>query len=96
MNNEQYVKIQRYQDEMIELLGTDIWHRIERIPQIRSCKPSMLKIIAEKLKTDSNWPTNCDALQNNNTWEWRDALGDIIEIFGISSKRTFTVLCMCM
>ena len=72
---EYYVKIQRYQDEMIELLGTDIWHRIERIPQIRSCKPSMLKIIAEKLKTDSNWPTNCDALQNNNTWEWRDALG---------------------
>ena len=50
MNNEQYVKIQRYQDEMIELLGTDIWHRIERIPQIRSCKPSMLKIIAEKIE----------------------------------------------
>ena len=86
LNNEQYVKIQRYQDEMIELLGTDIWHRIERIPQIRSCKPSMLKIIAEKLKTDSNWPTNCDALQNNNTWEWRDALGDIIEILEYHRK----------
>ena len=28
---------------MIELLGTDIWHRIERIPQIRSCKPSNVK-----------------------------------------------------
>ena len=96
MNNEQYVKIQRYQDEMIELLGTDIWHRIERIPQIRSCKPSMLKIIAEKLKTDSNWPTNCDALQNNNTWEWRDALGDIIEILEYHRKGHLRYYVMCM
>lgn len=86
LNNDQYVKIQRYQNEMIELLGADIWCKIEKMPQIRSCKPSMLKAIAEKLKSNSNWPTNCDALQNSNTWEWRDALGDIIDILEYHRK----------
>ena len=81
---------------MIELLGTDIWHRIERIPQIRSCKPSMLKIIAEKLKTDPIGQQIAMLYKTIIHGNGGMLLGDIIEIFGISSKRTFTVLCMCM
>ena len=86
LNNQQFLLIKSYQDEMTALLGSNIWSRLYNNSQIRSCNPTLLKAIASKIVQDSNWPRNYDALTRRNTWDWRTAIEDVIDIANIKRK----------
>ena len=86
LNNQQFLLIKSYQDEMTALLGSNIWSRLYNNSQIKSFNPTLLKAIASKIVQDSNWPRNYDALTRRNTWEWRTAIEDVIDIANIKRK----------
>ena len=86
LNNQQFLLIKSYQDEMAALLSPNIWSTLCSNPQIKSCNPALLKAIASKIKQDPNWPRNYDALTRRNTWDWRFAIEDVIEIANIRRK----------
>ena len=86
LNNQQFLLIKSYQDEMTALLGSNIWGRLYNNSQIKSTSPTLLKAIASKIVQDSDWPRNYDALTRRNTWEWRTAIEDVIDIANIKRK----------
>lgn len=87
LNNEQYQLIKSYQDEMIRLLGADKWSQLQMIPQIKASSPTFLQKLVQKIVTEKNWPTDYNELQHSNTWNWRQALGDIIDIAELRNKN---------
>ena len=86
LNNQQFLLIKSYHDEMAALLGPDIWSKLYNNPQIKSCNPTLLKAIASKIMQDSNWPRNYDALIRRKPWDWRPAIEDVIDIADIRRK----------
>ena len=86
LNNQQFLLIKSYQDEMATLLGSNVWNSLYSNPQIKSCNPTLLKAIALKIKQNPNWPRNYDALTRRNTWDWRFAIEDVIDIANIRRK----------
>ena len=88
LNNQQFLLIKSYQDEMTALLGSNIWGRLYNNSQIKSTSPTLLKAIASKIVQDSDWPRNYDALTRRNTWEWRTAIEDVIDIANIKRKSS--------
>lgn len=87
LNNDQILLIKRYQDEMIELVGHDIWEQLQQVPQIKAASPSLIKTLVTKIINYPNWPKNYSSLNEWNTWNWRDALEDVIDIAGIKNKN---------
>lgn len=86
LNNQQFLLIKSYQDEMATLLSPNIWNSLYSNPQIKSCNPTLLKAIASKIKQNPNWPRNYNALTRRNTWDWRSAIEDVIDITNIRRK----------
>lgn len=86
LNNQQFLMIKSYQDEMAALLSPNIWCILYNNPQIKSCNPTLLKTIVSKIKQNPNWPRNYDALTRRNTWDWRFAIEDVIDIANIRRK----------
>ena len=41
----------------------------------------------QKIVTEKNWPTDYNELQHSDTWNWRQALGDIIDIAELRNKN---------
>ena len=92
LDNEQFVKIKKYNDEMEALLGADTWKRLKNNSAIKVYKPTVVKTIAEKIKNDANWPRNFGALAKHNTYDWKEALEDVIDAACLQRKgqlRTF-------
>lgn len=87
LNNQQFLLIHNYQEEMTNLLGEQAWKRLQQIPQIKSSSPSFIKVLATKIKLDPDWPHGYSALMRNNTWDWRPALEDVIDIAEIPRKN---------
>ena len=71
---------------MATLLSPNIWNSLYSNPQIKSCNPTLLKAIASKIKQNPNWPRNYNALTRRNTWDWRSAIEDVIDITNIRRK----------
>ena len=95
LNNLQFQLIKSFQDEMAALLSPGIWSVLYNNPQIKSCNPTLLKAIVLKIKQDSNWPRNYDALTRRKPWDWRTAIEDVIDIANIRRKgqvKTYTCL----
>lgn len=86
LNNQQFQLIKSYQDEMAALLSPNTWRILYSNPQIKSCNPTLLKAIAQKIKQDSGWPRNYDALTHRSTWDWKPAIEDVIDIANIKRK----------
>lgn len=86
LNNQQFLLIKSYHDEMAALLSPKIWNSLYNNPQIKSSNPSLLKVIASKIIQDPNWPRNYDALTHKNTWDWRPAIEDVIDIANIRRR----------
>lgn len=87
LNNEQYQLIKAYQDEMSRLLGEEKWHKLQMIPQVKASSPAFIQKLVQKIVADRFWPTNYKALQYTNTWKWKQALEDIIDIAEIQHKK---------
>ena len=86
LDNEQFIKIKKHNDEMETILGADIWGRLKRNSAIKVYKPTVVMTIAKKIKSDPNWPRNFGALAKNNTYDWRDALEDVIDAANLQRK----------
>lgn len=95
LNDQQFQLIKSYQDEMASLLGPDVWETLYSNPQIKTCNPTLLKTIVIKIKQTPNWPRDYDALTRRNTWDWRPAIEDVIDIANIRRKgqlKTYTCI----
>ena len=87
LSNEQYILIKSYQDEMTKLLGAEKWHQLQMIPQVKASSPMLIQKLVKRIVADKSWPTDYEALQYTNTWNWRPALEDIIDIAEIRRKN---------
>ena len=87
LSNEQYKLIKSYQDEMTQLLGAEKWHQLQMIPQVKASSPTIIQKLVQKIVADKSWPTDYEALLYTNTWNWRPALEDIIDIAEIGRKK---------
>ena len=80
---------------MAQLLGAEKWHQLQMIPQVKASSPSFIQKLVQKIVADKSWPTDYEVLQYTNTWNWRPALEDIIDIAEIGRKkqlRTYTCI----
>lgn len=87
LSNQQYLLIHNYQNEMIDILGEQDWLKLHQIPQVKSSNPSLIKTLVLKIKNNAQWPRNYSALMKNNTWDWKLALEDVIDIANIPQKN---------
>lgn len=95
LNNQQYLLIKTYQEEMSAILGEATWHQLQMVPQVKAASPSFVKFLASKIKSNANWPRHYSALLKNNTWDWHDALEDVIDAVNIPRKahvRTYACI----
>lgn len=99
LKNEQYQLIKNFQDKMIGILGEEKWRQLEKFPQIKACRPSVLVKLVVQIVNNPNWPSNYMLLTGYNSWDWIDALNDMIDISEINDKdknrlRTYAC-CAC-
>lgn len=87
LNNDQFLLIKKYHDEMIELVGFDTWEQLKQEPQIKAASPSFIKTLVISIINNRNWPRNYSALNKCNTWNWRPALEDVLDIAEIGNKN---------
>ena len=91
LENEQYAKIKAYNDEMEELLGSAVWSKIKNMPLIKTCRPSLLTAIVEKIKMNPEWPKNYSLLITNSPFDWRDALLDILRVLDFNRYKQLCI-----
>lgn len=95
LDNDQYQKIKAYHDKMESLLGEERWRRLKEVPQIKAYKPSLLQPLVERIVKNPQWPSNYEALADDNTWEWRTPLEAIINEAGLRNvNRLRAYTCM--
>ena len=95
LDNDQYQKIKAYHDKMESLLGEERWRRLKVVPQIKAYKPSLLQPLVERIVKNPQWPSNYEALADDNTWEWRTPLEAIINEAGLRNvNRLRAYTCM--
>lgn len=91
LENEQYAKIKAYNDAMEELLGSAVWSKIKNMPLIKTCRPSLLTAIVEKIKMNPEWPKNYSLLITNSPFDWRDALLDILRVLDFNRYKQLCI-----
>lgn len=79
LDRNQLDSIKEHEASMERILGSGNFNNIRKLPAIKSFDSKLLKAIAQKLKSDSNWPRNYSALAGWNSFDWRDPILDITD-----------------
>lgn len=87
INDEQNDQIKEYESYMAEALGKDGFNKIRNNPLIKSCKPSQLRFLVDKIKGNRNWPSKFEALASmNSSYNWRTPISDVADMLGDNMK----------
>jgi hypothetical protein len=82
INDEQNDQIKEYETYMSEALGKDGFNKIRNNSLIKSCKPSQLRFLVDKIKGDRNWPKGYKALATSKSYDWRGPISDVADMLG--------------
>ncbi len=79
LTDEQYDKLQSYDDEMEQLLGVEIYQELKKESQFHSSDMELVKLIARDLKENSSKWNELNHLNNANPENWTNLLYNIIK-----------------
>ena len=82
INKEQSDRIKEFETFMKQALGNESFNTLRKLPAFKSCDSKMLRSLILKLKSDPNWPTGYNALAQNNTYNWRVPIMEIMDLLG--------------
>lgn len=91
INQEQSDRIKEFESFMNNALGYESFNTIRKLPAFKSCDSKLLRSLILQLKSNPNWPTGYNALAQNNTYNWRAPIIDVIDLLGDKMKRLIKI-----
>lgn len=91
INQEQAECIKTYESFLKETFGNDNFNQLRKLPAFKSCDSHLIKLLIEKLRSDSNWPSGYEALASTNTYNWRKPIIDVISLLGDNMARLIKI-----
>ena len=91
LNQNQLDSIKEHAASMEHLLGTGNFENIRKLPAVKSFDSRLLRILAQKLKSEPNWPTGYSGLTSWNSYDWREPIFDITNFLKNNTTRDVNV-----
>lgn len=79
ISNEQSYRVKQFENYMKKELGDDTFHKIRNLPEFRSFNLDLLKELIKKIRSNSEWPRNYQALASKKANLWKEPLNDVLD-----------------
>lgn len=79
LNSKQKNRILEYNQELLNILGQEAYSMVRNSPIIKGSSPALVLKLAKLIRQNYNWPRNYNSLTQNNTYNWRTPVKDVLE-----------------